>query len=105
MGAAAPIAPSPASCAYDEYVIKLSKSLHFVSIKQRHISRIIAGIQKSLMSSMKLELHNVLRFFLNFSDFEPQYSYKLYSCKEIVYDENGKSIVLVNQMTDSARFN
>ena len=34
---------------------------------------------------MKLEPRIILRLFLNFSDFEPQYSYELYSYKKRVY--------------------
>ena len=31
---------------------------------------------------MKVELGNILKLFLNFSNFEPQYSYRLYSYKK-----------------------
>ena len=31
---------------------------------------------------MKLEPHIILKLFLTFSDYEPQYSYKLYSYKQ-----------------------
>ena len=34
---------------------------------------------------MKLEPYIILKLFLYFNDFEPQYSYKLYSYEKIVY--------------------
>ena len=34
-----------------------------------------------------LELHNIPKLLLNFKDFELQYSYKLYSCKNRVHYE------------------
>ena len=34
---------------------------------------------------MKVEPGNILKLFLNFSNFEPQYSYRLYSYKKRVY--------------------
>ena len=39
-------------------------------------------MQKFLMSLIKLEPRSILKLFLDFSDFEPQYSYKLFSYKK-----------------------
>ena len=45
---------------------------------------------------MKVEPGNILKLFLNFSNFEPQYSYKLYSYKkECICKKQSQNIVFV----------
>ena len=42
----------------------------------------VAKIQKHSYVLMKLEPHIIVKLYLNFSNFEPQYSYKYYSCRK-----------------------
>ena len=83
------------------YIIKLRKGLYIVSIVQSTSeSSIITLIQKKSYLLMKLEpciifiifiiepciICIINKLFLNFNDFEPQYSYKLYFHRKRVYD-------------------
>ena len=62
------------------YIIKLSKSLYFVSIIQKYIwKQYYNQDTKNSVFFMKLQPRIILKLFLNFKDSGPQYSYKLYS--------------------------
>ena len=65
------------------YFIKLNESSYFELIMQSTPEGIIIPrLQKITYVLIKLEPHIILELFLNFSDCEPQYSYKLYSFKK-----------------------
>ena len=64
-------------------ILKLSKTLYFVSIIQTASeSSIVNRMQKNSYFLMKLMPHIILKLFLNLSDFEPQYCYNFILIKK-----------------------
>ena len=69
------------------YILKLSKTLYFVSIIQTASeSSIVNRMQKISYFFMKLKPHIILKLFLNLGDFEPQYCYNFILIKKEFID-------------------